>query len=237
MAVKSGLMFLGEPVLTWRGGQRAERVIVFLHGSGDTGPGLADWLDSLNVRASLDDKTVLMFPSALARPYSMYGGESSTVWHDRKELSISAWEDREGIAHMATTLDTFITQICHSEQLNRQNVVLGGFSQGGHMSLQAVFGHRVEVSACFALSSFLCEESSVYEALRSGEAEAGRKTPLFMSTGTEDCLVAPHWVHTTRERLAQLGVTVTHSLIQGLAHQMEARQLEALLRWINNNSC
>ena len=131
MAVEteSDLTFLGEPVVTWRGEGRVERVIIFLHGSGDSGRGVSDWLDSLTVRPRLETNTAVIFPSARPRPYSMYGGEVSSVWHDRRELNLSAWEDTEGLESMTTSLDSFISQICEVWNLNRQNIVMGGFRE------------------------------------------------------------------------------------------------------------
>ena len=140
MAVSSGLMFLGEPLLTWasRAGS-VERVIVFLHGSGDSGKGVSQWLESLNAKSSLKERTAVLFPSARARPYSMYGGERSRVWHDRRELHISAWEDREGIADMASRLDTLISQVCQTWQLGRQRVALGGFRETSLLTFSVYF--------------------------------------------------------------------------------------------------
>ena len=126
---ESDLTFLGEPVVTWRGKGRPERAILFLHGSGDTGRGVSAWLDSLALRAKLETNTAIIFPSARPRPYSMYGGEVSSVWHDRRELNISAWEDTEGLETMTTSLDSFISQICQVWNLNRQNIVMGGFRE------------------------------------------------------------------------------------------------------------
>ena len=119
--------FQGETVESWSSGGRPERLVVFLHGSGDSGPGVAEWLHSLGARAMLDHKTAILFPSARERPYSLAGGESSRVWHDRRELNISAWEDQEGIARMADSLNTFISQVCQEFKLDRQKVILGGF--------------------------------------------------------------------------------------------------------------
>ena len=141
MAVeKSGpdLTFLGEPVVTWRGEGRVERVIVFLHGSGDCGRGVSDWLDSLAFRSGLDTNTAVIFPSARPRPYTMYGGEVSSVWHDRMELNISAWEDRQGIETMTTCLDSFISEICQAWNLTRENVVMGGFREKLYSILRIV---------------------------------------------------------------------------------------------------
>ena len=78
------LKFLGKPLLTWLPKNDViKKVIVFLHGSGDTGDGVSQWLESLGVKEHLFEDTAIVFPSAPPRPYSMYGGEISTVWHDR----------------------------------------------------------------------------------------------------------------------------------------------------------
>ena len=129
LETESDLTFLGQPVVTWRGEGRLERAVIFLHGSGDSGRGVSDWLDSLAVRARLKTNTAIFFPSARPRPYSMYGGEVASVWHDRRDLNISAWEDSQGIEAMTASLDSFISEICQAWQLTRQNVVMGGFRE------------------------------------------------------------------------------------------------------------
>ena len=102
------------------------------------------------------------------------------------------------------------------------------------MSLQAVYGgHPVEVAACFALSSFLCSHSQVYQALQDSQEDRRRLPGLFLSSGSEDSLVAPAWVEDTRQRLAQGGVAVTHSILPGLQHEMESEHLYSLIQWIN----
>ena len=101
------------------------------------------------------------------------------------------------------------------------------------MSLQAVYGEQsVQVAACFALSSFLCSHSQVYQALRS--QEDSERPALFLSCGSEDSLVCPAWVEDTRDRLAQLGVRVTHSTVPGLQHELESKHLNTLIQWINS---
>ena len=98
------------------------------------------------------------------------------------------------------------------------------------MSLQAVLAHRLEVASCFALSSFLCEGSQVYSAL---SAEDEKRPPVYMSWGTEDSLVMSDWAENTRHNLTQRGLSVTHSVVKGLAHEMETQQIKSLFHWIN----
>ena len=83
---------------------------------------------------------------------------------------------------------------------------------------------------CFALSSFLCSKSLVYDVLRS---EQEKQPALYLSSGDEDSLVAADWVEDTRYKLSHLGLAITHKLVTGLDHQMESDQLHSLINWIN----
>ena len=55
----------------------------------------------------------------------------------------------------------------------------------------------LQVRAVFALGSFLCRSSAVFQ----GEA-AGPMPPLFLSHGSEDAMVRAAWVTHTRDKLA-----------------------------------
>ena len=56
--------------------------VIFLHGSGDTGRGVEGWLRSLappDALAAFDWE----FPTAEPIPYTLAGGQVSSVWYDR----------------------------------------------------------------------------------------------------------------------------------------------------------
>jgi len=114
----------------------AEEVVIFLHGSGDSGQGIADWLQELMPRGS-SGNTLFVCPTAPLVPYTLSGGDLSRVWHDRAELSYEGGEDCVGIDRMTGKLKALVEQIVHSG-VNRESIFLGGFSQGGHLSLHAV---------------------------------------------------------------------------------------------------
>ena len=75
---------------------QVSRVLVWLHGSGDSGPGLLSWLEEL-LPAGPPPGTALLLPTAPARPYTLAGGAVSRVWHDRDDLNPAATEDKQGI--------------------------------------------------------------------------------------------------------------------------------------------
>lgn len=94
--------------------------VIFLHGSGDTGPGVREWLRSASTAGSNAgggdaerrsrerdgrfESTLkglglnpVVFPTAPAMRYTLAGGASSTVWFDRQGLAPAAPQDRAGV--------------------------------------------------------------------------------------------------------------------------------------------
>ena len=152
-------------------------------------------------------------------------GQHCSVWHDRRELHIKAWEDREGLKTMGASLAALVGEVGAVTGLDRVRLGLGGFSQGGHMALHCVYGQGLEVGCCFALSSFLCRDTVIMEEVHR------QTTPLFLSTGDADSMVEPDWVDVTRKVLEDAGVVVEHSVVPGLGHDMGSVQLDRLFTW------
>ena len=232
MSSLSRLTFLGLPVTTWLPPSGlVSRVVVFLHGSGDTGGGVADWVGSLVTREEVGTNTAVLFPSAKLRPYTLSGQNKASVWHDREELSMEGREDTEGIKNMGQNVEQLLSEV---EQCGvvRSGIALGGFSQGGHLALHAVFAQGVEVGAAFSVSAFLCDKTAVFS-----QSEVGRDVtpPLFMSCGGLDQMVPHTWVENTRDRLEQRGVKVTFSTRPGIGHELERKQMKQLFEWLGNN--
>ena len=74
----------------------------------------------------------------------------------------------------------------------------GGFSQGGHLSLHAVYSHKCQVGGVFGIGSFLSGHSSVFDKIPN--QSSSDLPPLFLSHGSEDDMVQPAWVEATRDK-------------------------------------
>jgi phospholipase/carboxylesterase len=112
--------------------------IVFLHGSGDTGKGLHQWIQNCNpdFLAKLNGlKFKYRFPSAKPIPYTLSYHYPSTVWHDRVALTLDAPEDTEGVLRSVAFLDAEIEQLI-LEGVPVEKIFIFGMSMGGHMALQ-----------------------------------------------------------------------------------------------------
>ena len=159
----------------------------------------------------------------------MIGGGLSSVWHDREELSLKGRED-VSIEEMSRQIIEFIEEVRQYFKVDKSKVIVGGFSQGGHLSLHLVYGQGMKVGAVFCLSSFLCENSSIYEKQNS---LCPCHPPLFMSCGEADQMVSTKWVMMTRDKLEALGVDVLFDVRKRIGHEMERNQLIKLFEWIN----
>ena len=101
---------------------------------------------------------------------------------------------------MSANLSDLVDDIVSVCGIERHSVVMGGFSQGGHMALHSVYGHQCPVRAVFALGSFLCQDSNVYKQIKNRSSSSPSLPPLFLSHGDQDGLVRPGWVVETKER-------------------------------------
>ena len=79
----------------------------------------------------------------------------------------------------------------------REKAILVAFSVITNLPMDLRSKLYLPVRAVFALGSFLCRSSAVFQ----GEA-AGSMPPLFLSHGSEDTMVRPAWVTLTRDKLA-----------------------------------
>jgi predicted esterase len=84
-------------------------------------------------------------------------------------------------------------------------IVLGGFSQGGAMSIFSGITSERKLGGIFALSSYLLLRKKIPELAKKG---ANKETPIFMGQGDSDPLIRPEWGRQTAQELKKLGYTV-----------------------------
>lgn len=148
--------------------------VIFLHGSGDSGPGLKAWLNAVmpSFISTLEGAGIkIIMPSAPTRRYSLFGGEQLAVWFDRKSLGPDADEDIDGLETTGHTIRYIIEQLSE-EGLSLDRIVLGGFSMGGGTALYTGLikpegdpGCLLGLAGVFSMSSWLTTRSAVWSVL------------------------------------------------------------------------
>ena len=208
-------------------------LVVFLHGSGDTGAGLRAWVADCAPDFEADLRAAgvaVAWPDAKVRPYSMFGGAPLPTWFDRTALEPGAPEDMAGVDESRAQVEAVISD--HRSRAEAAGgrvgkVAVVGFSQGGCLALHCAADSDVDCVVC--LSSFLPDDSHVREALG-----ASGGPPVFMGHGSSDTMVPAAWGAATCEWLRQCGGgrTVTWKLYQQVAHDLTAEMCADVLAFV-----
>ncbi|XP_073703772.1 lysophospholipase-like protein 1 [Garra rufa] len=203
--------------------------VIFLHGSGDTGPGLRRWVyDVLGQNLAFENIRVI-YPTAPARPYTPMRGAQSNVWFDRHKISQDCPEHLESIDSMCDNLSAIVQEEIQAG-IPKHRMVIGGFSMGGAMALHLVCRYHQDVAGVFALSSFLNKDSVVYQAVENASQQP--LPELFQCHGTADELVFHSWGEETNSLLKKAGLNTSFHSFPDLNHQLCRQELELLRSWI-----
>ncbi|XP_043917358.1 lysophospholipase-like protein 1 [Protopterus annectens] len=202
--------------------------VIFLHGSGDTGPGIRAWVKDVLNEDLVFPHIRVVYPTAPARPYTPMNENLSNVWFNRYNLLNDSTEHIETIDSMGRILTNFVEQEVQSGiPLNR--IIIGGFSMGGGMAIHLAYRFLPHVAGVFALSSFLNKESICYQVLRE---YSGPLPELFQCHGESDDLILHQWGEETNKELKALGVPCSFHSFPDLDHELHKAELEMLKSWI-----
>ncbi|CAK0784199.1 hypothetical protein CVIRNUC_007403 [Coccomyxa viridis] len=195
--------------------------IIFLHGLGDTGAGISSVAQALRLPHIL-----FKFPTAPRRPVSMNGGAVMPAWFDL-DFSLTARRDNKGveeaIAYLETQVQEEITKGIHPER-----IAIGGFSQGGHVSLKSLFRLKQPLAACIALSTWL-EPGLDWEVSQ----PAVKQMRVFLGHGTADPLIPLPLANSTANLLRQKGfANLDFRTYSGVQHSIGPQELQDIRAFI-----
>jgi len=144
-------------------------------------------------------------------------------------------EEIESIKESSAAINAIIEEYVDAG-VPPSKIAVGGFSMGGGIGLQAAARCRHGLGAVFALSSYLCDDSLVYDMLGRKSCSAPKDdgvdsgqgkeevfcgsdgdgsfvpalltSPVFMAHGDDDDFVLTEWGEGTADRLKGLGVNI-----------------------------
>ncbi|ESO08045.1 hypothetical protein HELRODRAFT_75154, partial [Helobdella robusta] len=205
--------------------------LIFLHGSGDSGNGVKEWLDSLLNREFAFQHIKLIFPTAPERLFYTPFQETMRVWFDREKISPLGKENYDLIDSMACNIKDIIQEEIDSGISINRIIIGGGFSMGGAMAFHVGYRFCQDLAGVFSISAFLNDDSEVYKAVKTSSK---RMPPLYQAHGSKDELVLLLWGKNTNAELSKLGVDTKMNVYQNLAHQMNRKEIQDLSEWIYN---
>ncbi|PRW60012.1 Acyl- thioesterase 1 [Chlorella sorokiniana] len=202
--------------------------VILLHGLGDTAEGWAPVGPQLKL-----PHIKFIYPTAPTRPITVNMGMRMPGWFDITHLDQQGLMDmmkgkpfdQEGVAEAVEHVRGLIQQEVEAGiPLNR--IVVGGFSQGGHVAYKVALQHPQPLGGCAALSTWL--EPSLQDV-----PAANLKIPFFVGHGSVDNLIPPVIASTTQEVLDGLGCSdVEFHMYTGMGHSSCPQELRDLRTWL-----
>lgn len=113
-------------------------------------------------------------------------------------------EDRPGILKSRDYINDIISKESASSSIPSSRIILGGFSQGGAMSLFTGLTTTTKLGGVFGLSSYLLLQPNINEFTAEAKG-ANLKTPFLMGHGDSDPLVKYDWGQTTANKIREMG--------------------------------
>ncbi|XP_042362301.1 acyl-protein thioesterase 2 [Plectropomus leopardus] len=180
---------LAEAV-TVSGKEKETAAVIFLHGLGDSGHGWAQGLMEIQL-----PYVKIICPHALPMPVTLNMGARMPAWFDLMGLSLHSQEDEVGIKKAADNIKAIIDhEVKNGIPPNR--IMLGGFSQGGALSLYTALTCEHQLAGVVALSCWLPLHQTFPSA-----SSGNKNTPILQCHGEMDPLVPPHFGHATSQKL------------------------------------
>lgn len=187
-------------------------IVILVHGRG------ADANDLADLSHSLDDGYRFIFPNAPAPFEIMRGYSQGFTWFDGwPPVADSLEKSRE-------LLLKFVTEISERYATPLSRVILGGFSQGGMMSIDV--GYRLDPSP----AGIVVLSGAPYEK-GLPDLAARKNVPVFVAHGLADDVIPPFAAQRTRAILEQAGIHPEYHEYD-MGHWIVPEELEAVRAFI-----
>ena len=196
---------------------RVGPVAVLLHGRGSNRHDLAQ------LAPAFPDAWTLVTPEA-PHPGKPWGYGPGSAWYRYVE------EDRvvgETLVHSLEALDGLFEHLPEIVGGEPSTVILGGFSQGGTMSLAYAFTRPGRVAAALNFSGFVVDDPAVLL-----DGHAVRETPLFWGHGTGDPAIPFPLAERGRETLRGLDADLT-TKDYAMGHTISPGELRDAVDWVS----
>ncbi|KIK67623.1 hypothetical protein GYMLUDRAFT_36362 [Collybiopsis luxurians FD-317 M1] len=221
--------------LTTPAAKKHTATVIFVHGLGDTGHGWKPVADMFRTESSLGHiKWVL--PHSPLSPVTANMCMVMPSWFDIKSFGFKDEEDEKGMLTSRASLAQLIDAELDAG-IPASRIILGGFSQGGAMSLLTGLTSDKQLAGIVCLSGWVPIRSTMQKML----APHATSMPIFWGHGSADPLVKPKLAEESIEFLKSVGISVaksggsaglSHNVYPGVGHSTNMQELEDLKAWI-----
>ncbi|HWM91376.1 MAG TPA: alpha/beta hydrolase [Thermoanaerobaculia bacterium] len=140
--------------------------------------------------------------------------------------------DVEAFHRGADALRAFIRQVLEHYPIDRERMVIMGFSQGGTMAYDIALRDPAHYAGMAALASWFPEPLA--ETLPKLPEHEG--FPVLVIHGTHDDRIAVEKARKSRESLRPYGVAMTYREIEGMGHEINQESLRIIIKWLDEKA-
>ena len=195
---------------------RSKYLMIFFHGYGSNGD---DLIGLSNVFNKIIPNTIYLSPNAPTP--TGFGGYQ---WFPLSNLSNRELET--GTISVAPYVHDFIDQALAFYNIEPENLILAGFSQGAMITLHVGIERKIAPTALFAYSGALTAVNNIEKRIQS-------KPPIFLCHGAEDDVVLPEYTTKAADILTALGFTIEKHIIPKYPHTIPPEGLVESLKFLN----
>jgi phospholipase/carboxylesterase len=163
-------------------GRNPKGTVIWLHGLG------ADAHDFEPIVPQLvgsDERPLrFIFPNAPVQPITVNGGMSMRAWYDIIAFDRRSPQDESGVRASDAAIGELIRRE-NERGITSDHIVVGGFSQGGAISLFTGPRYPQKLAGIMGLSCYMLLEDS----LPAERTAVNYQTPLFLAHGNQDPVV------------------------------------------------
>lgn len=205
--------------------QDARHAVIWLHGLGDSGAGLAPLVDALDLPADLPVRHLL--PDAPERAITINMGYKMRGWYDIKSFDDPA--DRAVESHVRESADRIaaLLEQLVAEGFAPEHILLAGFSQGGVIASFTALRHPARLAGLLCMSTYLAAP----DALLAEMSEAARNLPICYMHGIYDDVVSLSMGWDAKNRLEAAGLALEWHEYP-MRHEICRPQLDDIRSWL-----
>ncbi|EKV09916.1 Acyl-protein thioesterase 1 [Penicillium digitatum PHI26] len=206
--------------------------VIMAHGLGDRVSLAQTWR-----RRGKFDEVAFIFPNAPDIPITVNFGMSMPGWYDITKLGRDMDfeealrnQDEPGILRSRDYFNVLIKEEM-DKGIKASRIILGGFSQGGAMSVFAGVTNKEKLGGIFGMSCYMLLSDRIKNYMP--EEWANKKTPFFLAHGVEDNVVPFASGKISAAKLKELGLeNVSFNKYENLGHSATPEEIDDLENFI-----
>ncbi|GGO66226.1 alpha/beta hydrolase [Bowmanella pacifica] len=203
---------------------KADAVVIWLHGLGDSGNGFAPIVPELKLPDSLNVR--FLFPHAPVRAVTINNGMQMRAWYDIKSLDFENRADVDGVTESMALVRALVEEQIENG-IPSERILLAGFSQGGVIAYHLGLRFEHKLAGILALSTYMCQP----EKLAEQRHEANQNTPILVAHGLYDEVVPCALGKAAFNAVESLGYPVTWRDYP-MQHNVCLEEIQEIGQWL-----